>query len=155
MNLAENCKAHLPPWLNYTLYVFAESAIIATDIAEVRFIFMYLRDAKLIEIEGYWHCHCFECTSAYPAGGGLRDIHCRRPDHSYLLQPLWNVHARITHFRRLCCSTRPRRCDMLRLPTQPHQGRRFGGSLSRLSSLFSLGPVQGVSSCIYISGLRD
>ncbi|OCL07555.1 divalent metal ion transporter [Glonium stellatum] len=35
MNLAENCKAHLPPWLNYTLYFFAESAIIATDIAEV------------------------------------------------------------------------------------------------------------------------
>lgn len=35
MNLAENCKAHLPPWLNYILYFFAESAIIATDIAEV------------------------------------------------------------------------------------------------------------------------
>lgn len=37
MNLAENCKAHCPPWLNYILYVFAEAAIIATDIAEVRF----------------------------------------------------------------------------------------------------------------------
>jgi metal iron transporter len=36
MNLAENCKAHLPPWLNYVLYFFAEAAIIATDIAEVR-----------------------------------------------------------------------------------------------------------------------
>ncbi|KAF2753964.1 natural resistance-associated macrophage protein [Pseudovirgaria hyperparasitica] len=35
MNLAENCKAHLPRWLNYVLYFFAESAIIATDIAEV------------------------------------------------------------------------------------------------------------------------
>ncbi|KAF2690166.1 natural resistance-associated macrophage protein [Lentithecium fluviatile CBS 122367] len=35
MNLAENCKANLPPWLNYVLYAFAESAIIATDIAEV------------------------------------------------------------------------------------------------------------------------
>jgi metal iron transporter len=35
MNLAENCKAHLPPWLNIVLYVFAEAAIIATDIAEV------------------------------------------------------------------------------------------------------------------------
>jgi metal iron transporter len=35
MNLAENCKAHLPLWLNYVLYVFAEAAIIATDIAEV------------------------------------------------------------------------------------------------------------------------
>ncbi|KAK4545960.1 hypothetical protein LTR36_002524 [Oleoguttula mirabilis] len=35
LNLAEMCKAHLPPWLNYLLYFFAESAIIATDIAEV------------------------------------------------------------------------------------------------------------------------
>ncbi|KAF2674207.1 natural resistance-associated macrophage protein [Microthyrium microscopicum] len=35
LNLAENCKAHLPPWLNYVLYFFAEAAIIATDIAEV------------------------------------------------------------------------------------------------------------------------
>ena len=35
MNLAENCKANFPPWLNYTLYFFAESAISATDIAEV------------------------------------------------------------------------------------------------------------------------
>lgn len=36
MNLAENCQAHCPRWLNYLLYVFAEAAIIATDIAEVR-----------------------------------------------------------------------------------------------------------------------
>lgn len=35
LNLAENCKAHLPRWLNYVLYFFAEAAIIATDIAEV------------------------------------------------------------------------------------------------------------------------
>lgn len=35
MNLAEMCREHLPKWLNYLLYFFAESAIIATDIAEV------------------------------------------------------------------------------------------------------------------------
>jgi metal iron transporter len=34
-NLAQNCREHLPMWLNITLYIFAESAIIATDIAEV------------------------------------------------------------------------------------------------------------------------
>ncbi|KAI9846268.1 MAG: hypothetical protein M1837_004257 [Sclerophora amabilis] len=34
-DLAANCKDHLPKWLNITLYIFAESAIIATDIAEV------------------------------------------------------------------------------------------------------------------------
>ncbi|KZF24957.1 natural resistance-associated macrophage protein [Xylona heveae TC161] len=35
MDLAENCRIHLPKWMNLTLYVFAEAAIIATDIAEV------------------------------------------------------------------------------------------------------------------------
>jgi metal iron transporter len=35
LNLAECCRAFLPRWLNYVLYVFAEAAIIATDIAEV------------------------------------------------------------------------------------------------------------------------
>lgn len=35
LNLAENCRAHLPRWLVIILYIFAEAAIIATDIAEV------------------------------------------------------------------------------------------------------------------------
>ncbi|KAI1922060.1 NRAMP-like transporter smf-3 [Ophidiomyces ophidiicola] len=35
LNLAEMCKAHFPKWLTITLYIFSESAIIATDIAEV------------------------------------------------------------------------------------------------------------------------
>lgn len=35
LNLAENCRKHLPRWLTLLLYLFAESAIIATDIAEV------------------------------------------------------------------------------------------------------------------------
>jgi len=35
LNLAENCRKHLPKWLNIVLYLMAESAIIATDIAEV------------------------------------------------------------------------------------------------------------------------
>ena len=35
LNLAEHCRAHLPRWLNISLYVLGEGAIIATDIAEV------------------------------------------------------------------------------------------------------------------------
>ncbi|KAH6885423.1 metal ion transporter metal ion transporter [Thelonectria olida] len=35
LNLAEACRAFLPRWLNIVLYLFAEAAIIATDIAEV------------------------------------------------------------------------------------------------------------------------
>lgn len=35
MNLAQMTRAHCPRWLNYTSYFFGESAIIATDMAEV------------------------------------------------------------------------------------------------------------------------
>jgi metal iron transporter len=35
LNLAENCRKHLPRWLVIILYIFSESAIIATDVAEV------------------------------------------------------------------------------------------------------------------------
>lgn len=35
LNLAENIKVNCPRWLNYILWFFGESAIIATDIAEV------------------------------------------------------------------------------------------------------------------------
>merc|ERR1711881_552906 len=35
MDLAQCCRSYCPRWLNYILYFFAESAIIATDIAEV------------------------------------------------------------------------------------------------------------------------
>ncbi|KAK0641134.1 natural resistance-associated macrophage protein-domain-containing protein [Cercophora newfieldiana] len=35
LNLAEACRAFLPSWLNVILYLMAEAAIIATDIAEV------------------------------------------------------------------------------------------------------------------------
>ena len=35
MNLAQMTRAHCPRWLNYLSYFFAESAIIATDMAEV------------------------------------------------------------------------------------------------------------------------
>lgn len=35
LDLAQTCKQELPPGLNITLYIFAEVAIIATDLAEV------------------------------------------------------------------------------------------------------------------------
>ncbi|KAJ5942470.1 hypothetical protein N7516_002638 [Penicillium verrucosum] len=35
LNLAENCREHLPKWMVIILYLLAEAAIIATDIAEV------------------------------------------------------------------------------------------------------------------------
>ncbi|CDK26292.1 unnamed protein product [Kuraishia capsulata CBS 1993] len=35
LDLAQNCRLHLPRWLNLTVYVFTEIAIVATDLAEV------------------------------------------------------------------------------------------------------------------------
>lgn len=35
MDLAQSCRKRCPPWLNYTLYAFAEIAMISTDLAEV------------------------------------------------------------------------------------------------------------------------
>lgn len=35
LDLAQNCRANLPRWLNIILYILSESAIMATDIAEV------------------------------------------------------------------------------------------------------------------------
>lgn len=35
LDLAQNCRKHLPKWLVYPLYVLSEGAIIATDVAEV------------------------------------------------------------------------------------------------------------------------
>lgn len=69
LNLAEACRAFLPRWLNYILYVFAEAAIIATDIAEVcgsepLHAFLIFpkgsgRDTELTD-PGDWFCHCVE-----------------------------------------------------------------------------------------------
>lgn len=38
LNLAENCREHLPRWVVIILYILSEAAIIATDIAEVFFL---------------------------------------------------------------------------------------------------------------------
>ncbi|ODV96205.1 hypothetical protein PACTADRAFT_56991 [Pachysolen tannophilus NRRL Y-2460] len=35
LDLSRACRLYLPNWLNYTIYAFAECAIVATDIAEV------------------------------------------------------------------------------------------------------------------------
>src|SRR5271154_839389 len=35
LDLAQNCRKRFPKWLTITLYLFAESAIVATDMAEV------------------------------------------------------------------------------------------------------------------------
>lgn len=47
LNLAENCREHLPRWLVIILYVMAEGAIIATDIAEVCYALAFKRFSSM------------------------------------------------------------------------------------------------------------
>ena len=42
LNLAQHCRAYLPHWMNIVLYILGEGAIIATDIAEVRSMKLWL-----------------------------------------------------------------------------------------------------------------
>ena len=60
LNLAEHCRAQLPPWLNIFLYILGESAIIATDIAEVWPLQSYssARSSILTISSGHRFCHC-------------------------------------------------------------------------------------------------
>lgn len=61
LNLAEHCRTHLPPWLNFVLYLLGEAAIIATDIAEVTLLitWMVMLDAcsVLTQWIGDWLSH--------------------------------------------------------------------------------------------------
>ncbi|KAL8877244.1 MAG: hypothetical protein Q9198_004702 [Flavoplaca austrocitrina] len=52
LDLAQSCRAHLPRWLNLALYVLAEGAIIATDIAEVNNVEDFSATAKNTDICG-------------------------------------------------------------------------------------------------------
>lgn len=46
LNLAENCRAHLPQWLNYLFYALIEAAIIVTYIAEVSGLYCIALDVQ-------------------------------------------------------------------------------------------------------------
>lgn len=48
LDLAQNCRKHLPKWLVIILYIFSESAIIATDIAEVTLEPELLQDLAMV-----------------------------------------------------------------------------------------------------------
>ena len=58
LNLAQNCRAHLPRWLNIILYIVGECAIVATDIAEVPLHYLPLARPFLIRTAGHRFGHC-------------------------------------------------------------------------------------------------
>ncbi|EKG14548.1 Natural resistance-associated macrophage protein [Macrophomina phaseolina MS6] len=49
-NLAENSREHLPKWLNVTIYVLAEVAIVATDVAEVSILCQIILHPSVVDL---------------------------------------------------------------------------------------------------------
>lgn len=72
LSLAENCRVHFPKWLVIILYIFAESAIVATDIAEVLLSFLFFffpwDRQSLTWDAGDWLCDCIESSPENPSG---------------------------------------------------------------------------------------
>lgn len=90
LNLAESCRAHLPRWLNIALYVLAEGAIIATDIAEVKNALHFHDTAEVLTcITGHWLRDCPQPVAAHSFSRRMRYYPRRRSDHPYILQPRW------------------------------------------------------------------
>jgi len=84
LNLAEHCRAQLPRWLNIFLYILAEAAIIATDIAEVSC-------SKILKVQperflGHRLGHCTQFATETSSGMGLYHHSSRRPHHPHILQ---------------------------------------------------------------------
>lgn len=86
LNLAENCRAHLPKWLTIFLYILAESAIIATDIAEVGHVY-YARIMPVDHGTGHWFGHCVEPPPENSFGCRMLYHHGRRTRAPDLLPP--------------------------------------------------------------------
>jgi hypothetical protein len=96
LNLAQACHAFLPRWMNYILYVFAEAAIIATDIAEVsHFAF---RVFVPVDQTGDWFCYCIKPSDPRDATGSrMCHFHYRCYGPPYFL-PSGRINKRLTVF---------------------------------------------------------
>ena len=137
LNLAENCREHLPRWMVYILYVFAEAAIVATDIAEVcRYQSLHLYVFFLLIVDpGGGFCHCIEPPGKYPVGGWMCHHSSRCLLFASFLAPEW-VHVGTASVRVLRHGTCDGRCHLLLHSTLPYQGPVRWGGLSGLSSVF-------------------
>ena len=75
LNLAQHCRAHLPRWLNITLYIVGECAIVATDIAEVPLHYFPLARPLLIRTAGHRFGHCAQLVDKSTSRLGLCHHH--------------------------------------------------------------------------------
>ena len=86
MNLAEHCRAHLPRWMNFVLYILGEAAIIATDIAEVsRSIAIKSVESALTRPTGHWLSYSSKSPPQNPSRGRLRHYSRGCPCDPYIL----------------------------------------------------------------------
>ncbi len=100
LNLAENCRTHLPRWLNITLYIMGEAAIIATDIAEVCF-YKPLLTTNVLQANSSKGDRIGNSAQPAPEGTSSSRMctnNSRRPHYSYFLPSEWH-HAALARIR--------------------------------------------------------
>ena len=120
LNLAEHCRANLPKWMNIALYVLAEAAIIATDIAEVNMsrnwhTLSLFVDLMVLTILGHRFRNCTESVAECSTGCWMCYYAHRRSPYPDFLRPKW-LPAASTLFRVFCCPTSLRRSRLLLHP---------------------------------------
>jgi hypothetical protein len=141
LNLAEACRAFLPRWLNYALYVLAEVAIIATDIAEVGFSrakaepIATQASSLLMFISGHRYSYCTESPhSSSTTCSWMRNFHRRCDGHPHLLPTEW-LDERLASVRILRRPTCIGGCDMFLYPALAYSQHCRRNRIPRLSSI--------------------
>lgn len=157
LDLAQNCRAHFPRWLVIIIYIFAEAAIIVTDISEVRLalacflpIFTHrerererasrcpcCKDARLTgNQKGHWSGHFPQLALPDPFGSRMLHHTGRHAPHYLLLSTDW-VHDRIASIRVIYSLAGVGSGGMLLHPALLSSRHHRGTSFPRLSSVGS------------------
>lgn len=118
LNLAENCREHLPRWVVIILYIFSEAAIVATDIAEVQL--SWIGDEAMLNSLGCGVGNCAQSSVEDTSCGRMCNHPRRRPVPAYLLQTQ-RSHVGVAIVRVLCHGSCTGRRHMLLHTALAHQ----------------------------------
>lgn len=146
LNLAENCRLHLPKWLNICLYLLSEAAIIATDIAEVGSLFCFTDPFPLFSdiVSGDRLSHCVKSITQHSLGGRMRH-NCSRCLDSFDLLSATGIDVGSSCFRIFRYVACACGCDMFLHSTIVARGTICGRSFPRLPSFLGGSPRLWVS----------
>jgi hypothetical protein len=114
LNLAENYRAHLPKWLNYFLYALAEAAIIATDVAEVSWLYCLALSTNITNfqvITGHRLRNCSQLTSQGPPHSWLCYHNRACVGDTHFLSPS-RINEGHPSFRGVCGNAGAQRCGV-------------------------------------------